>query len=224
MFNHLFSPIRINSLEIKNRIAYPSLGLLYSYERKLNDRYYNFYREIAKGGAGIVTVGPVGIDYVGSGLATIALTEDEDIPAFLKLTENIKAEGASPWIQLFHAGAYSHSFVIDNKQAIGPSAVYSPYTKATPREMSLEDIKTVQRAFADAARRAKEAGFEGVELIASAGYLITQFLSPCETQEPMNMGAAWKTGCAFPGRSSNSAAGKWERTSPWESGWPETIL
>ncbi|MDO9263882.1 MAG: hypothetical protein Q7U02_07940, partial [Desulfosalsimonadaceae bacterium] len=67
MYPYLFSPIFINKLEIKNRITYPSLGLLYSYDSSLNDRYYNFFKERARGGAGIVTVGPVGIDDLGAG-------------------------------------------------------------------------------------------------------------------------------------------------------------
>jgi 2,4-dienoyl-CoA reductase (NADPH2) len=58
MFEKLFQPITINKTEIKNRIVYPSLALNYSDDRKLNNRYMNFYREKAKGGAGIVTVGP----------------------------------------------------------------------------------------------------------------------------------------------------------------------
>lgn len=64
MYKNLFSPITINKLEIKNRIAYPALGVLYSYDRKLNDRYYNYFSEKARGGAGIVTVGPVGVDFI----------------------------------------------------------------------------------------------------------------------------------------------------------------
>ncbi|RPI91534.1 MAG: hypothetical protein EHM32_10490 [Spirochaetales bacterium] len=73
MFPHLFSPITINGLEVKNRVAYPALGLLYSYDGTLNDRYYEYFREKAKGGAGIVTVGPVGIDKAGSGLIVLSL-------------------------------------------------------------------------------------------------------------------------------------------------------
>ncbi|MCP4718106.1 MAG: hypothetical protein GY860_01500, partial [Desulfobacteraceae bacterium] len=52
MYTHLFSPITINTRQIRNRIAYPSLGLLYSYDTKLNDKYYHFFDEIARGGAG----------------------------------------------------------------------------------------------------------------------------------------------------------------------------
>ena len=67
MYKNLLSPITINKLEIRNRVVYPSLGLLYSYDGTLNDRYYEYFREKAAGGTGLVTVGPVGIDFIGSG-------------------------------------------------------------------------------------------------------------------------------------------------------------
>ena len=106
MFPHLFSPITINRLEVKNRVAYPALGLLYSYDGKLNDRYYEYFREKARGGAGIVTVGPVGIDLAGSGVIVLSLAGDESIEPFRKLATIIKEAGARAWVH-FHAGAYA---------------------------------------------------------------------------------------------------------------------
>ncbi len=197
MFDNLFSPVRINKLEIKNRIAYPSLGLLFSYDTKLNDRYYNFYKEIAKGGAGIVTVGPVGIDFLGSGFVPLSLAGDEAIPSFKILTKQIKEEGASPWIQLFHAGAYTHPFLINEETPLAPSAVFSKYSKTTPKEMTADDIMSVQNAFADGALRARESGFEGVEIIASAGYLITQFLSPLKNERSDEYGGSFENRTRF---------------------------
>ncbi len=198
MYRYLFSPIRINRLEIKNRIAYPSLGLLFSYDSKLNDRYYHFFRERARGGAGIVTVGPVGVDFLGSGILALSIAGDEAVPDFTTVTRIIKEEGARAWIQLFHAGAYSHPFLIDGKDPIAPSAVYSKYSKATPREMTLADIDQVQDAFAAAARRAVAAGFDGVEIIGSAGYLITQFLSPLTNRRTDPYGGSFENRLRFP--------------------------
>ncbi|MBI9089614.1 MAG: FAD-dependent oxidoreductase [Desulfobacterium sp.] len=198
MYTNLFSPININTLEIKNRIAYPSLGVLFSYDRKLNDRYHHFFSEIAKGGAGIVTVGPVGVDYIGSGIATLGIDNDEAIPEFQKLTRSIRENGASPWIQLFHAGGYSHPFLIDNQTPLAPSPIFSNYSKTMPKEMNHEDIDTVQASFARAAMRAREAGFDGVEIIASAGYLMTQFLSPLKNQRTDGYGGSFENRTRFP--------------------------
>lgn len=198
MFKHLFSPIRINKLEIKNRIAYPSLGLLYSYDSKLNDRYYNYFREKARGGAGIVTVGPVGVDYLGSGLIALSLANDDAIPSFKTLADIIKSEGARAWVQLFHAGAYSHPMLIGGEKPIAPSAEICRYSKTTPKEMTIEDIRAVQKAFADSAARAVEAGFDGVEIIGSAGYLITQFLSPLKNKRTDEYGGSFENRLRFP--------------------------
>ncbi len=198
MYHHLFSPIRINRLEIKNRIAYPALGLLYSHDRNLNDRYYHYFREKAAGGAGIVTVGPVGVDFIGSGLLVLSLDEDRAISDFRKLTDIIRSEGASPWVQLFHAGAYSHPILINGQTPMAPSSIHSNYSKTTPREMTPEDIQQVRVSFKEAALRAKEAGFDGVEVIASGGYLLTQFLSPLRNQRCDEYGGSFENRLRFP--------------------------
>jgi len=198
MLERLFSPIAINTLEIKNRIVYPALGMLYSYDSKLNDRYYHYFREKALGGAGIVTVGPVGVDFLGSGMLALSLADDDAIPSFKKLTSIIKENGARAWIQLFHAGAYSHPVLINNEKPLAPSPIFSKYSGTTPKEMTTQDIQEVQDAFANAARRAKEAGFDGVEIIASAGYLITQFLSPLRNQRTDQYGGSFENRVRFP--------------------------
>ncbi|TAL30652.1 MAG: FAD-dependent oxidoreductase [Spirochaetes bacterium] len=197
MFPYLFSPITINKCEIKNRIVYPSLGLLYSYDGKLNDRYVNYFRERARGGAGVVTVGPVGVDLVGIGSVAMSLANDREIPSFKSLAAGIKSEGARAWVQLYHAGAYAYSFLINNEKQIAPSAVYSKMSKSTPRAMTIEDIKKLQEDFTLAALRAKEAGFDGVEIIASAGYLITQFLSPLKNLRTDEYGGSFDNRVRF---------------------------
>jgi 2,4-dienoyl-CoA reductase (NADPH2) len=198
MYRYLFSSIRINTLEIKNRIAYPSLGLLYSRDGKLNGRYFNYFQERANGGAGLVTVGPVGVDFIGSGAIALSFAHDEAMLDFRKLSGIIKDGGARAWVQLFHAGAYSHPMFVDGQQPIAPSAVYSRYSQTTPREMTVEDIHQVQEAFAQAAERAKAAGFDGVEILASAGYLITQFLSPRTNQRTDDYGGSFENRVRFP--------------------------
>ncbi len=198
MFENLFSPITINKTEVKNRIAYPALGLLYSYDGKLNDRYFNYFAERARGGAGIVTVGPVGFDQVGSGPVAMQIGTDEAIPEFARLTAMIRKEGARAWIQLFHAGAYSYSKLLGGPDPIAPSAVYSNYMKSVPREMTLDDIHQTREGFVKAAERAKEAGFDGVEIICSAGYLITQFLSPLKNIRTDEYGGSFENRTRFP--------------------------
>lgn len=198
MYEHLFSPITVNSTEIKNRIAYPALGLLYSYDGKLNERYYSYFQEKARGGAGIVTVGPVGIDKAGSGFIALSLAKDENVEPFSRLASLIQSEGARAWVQLFHAGAYSFSMLLEGERPMAPSAVFSKYSKEMPREMTIDDIKNTQRNYVAAARRARDAGFDGVEIIASAGYLITQFLSPLKNLRTDEYGGSFENRVRFP--------------------------
>jgi len=198
MFSHLFSPIVINKTEIKNRIFYPALGLLYSFDGKLNDRYVNYFVERAKGGAGIVTVGPVGFNMVGSGPVALQIGTDDAIPSFKHLTRLIQEHGARAWIQLFHAGAYSYSKLMGGPDPIAPSAVFSNYNKTMPREMTIDDIKQTQEEFVRAAERAREAGFDGVEIIGSAGYLITEFLSPLTNKRTDEYGGSFENRVRFP--------------------------
>jgi len=198
MYKNLFSPIKINRLEIRNRIVYPSLGTLLSYDGKPNDRYINFFKEKAKGGAGIVTVGPIGIDELGSGFLLLALKNDDDIPGMTGISSAIQKEGARAWVQLFHAGAYAHPIIINGKKPMAPSPVYSKYSKVTPFEMTIADIHNVQDAYARAAARAQEAGYDGVEILASGGYLITQFLSPLKNQRTDEYGGSFENRIRFP--------------------------
>lgn len=198
MFTNLFSPIIINTVEVRNRIAYPSMGLLYSNDGSFNDRYYDYFREKARGGAGIVTVGPVGIDKVGGMGVTLSLKSDEAVPAFAKCAGIIKNEGARAWVQLFHAGGYAASWLIDGEIPMAPSSVYNSYSKETPREMSTADIQETVENFIRSAERAREAGFDGVEIIASAGYLITQFLSPIRNIRKDEYGGIFENRSRFP--------------------------
>lgn len=186
----IFEPIYINKTEIKNRIVYPALNLLYSVDGTLNERHKAFYSERARGGAGIVTVGPVGIGEMGSGPTMLSIASDSDIPAFAAIARIIQSQGARAWMQLFHAGAYMRPDQLGGRQPLGPSAVYNMYSKVTPREMSLDDILNVQEDFARCAERAQQAGFDGIEVIASAGYLLSQFLSPLRNKREDQYGGS----------------------------------
>jgi 2,4-dienoyl-CoA reductase (NADPH2) len=175
----LFSPIMINRCEIKNRISMPAFGLLYcGGDRRPTERLINFYQARAKGGCGLIIVGGVGISLEGSGLVLPTIETDEYIPDWQRLAEAVHRPGARLFLQLFHSGRYQHSILAGGKQAVAPSAVPSHYTRETPRALTPEEIVGIEDNYAAAARRCVEAEVDGVEIIASAGYLISQFLSP----------------------------------------------
>ena len=197
MFPLLFDPIKVGTLEIPNRILMPAMGTMFTMDQKLNEKHCRFYEKRAEGGAGVIVVGPVSIDLLGSGGILLSLRDDSFIPDFQNLVRRIHDNGSRIMVQLFHAGRYSFSMFLDGKEPIAPSAVRSRYTGEVPREMTHDDIEQVQDAFARAAGRAREAGLDGVEIICSAGYLISQFLSPVTNQRTDEYGGSRENRARF---------------------------
>ena len=176
-FKKLFEPITIHNVEIKNRLVMPSMGLLYSTDYTFNPRYRTFYWERARGGVGLMTIGPASIDTVGSVPFMVGLHDDSFVEPLKKFIDELHREtDVKVAVQLLHMGRYAFSF-LTGQQAIAPSPIPSKLTGETPKEMTKDDIERVKGAYALAARRAKEVGFDLIEVLACTGYLITQFLS-----------------------------------------------
>jgi len=177
-FIKLFQPITINRAVIKNRLVMPAMGLAFTQDYSFNERFRAFYRERAYGGVGLMTIGPIAIDQAGSAPFMPELFSGKNIEPLAGFIEAIKKEtGVRTATQLFHMGRNAYSFLF-GLTPIAPSPVPSQLTKQTPREMNREDIAQVQEAFAQAAGRAKQAGFDLVEIVGCTGYLVSQFLSP----------------------------------------------
>jgi 2,4-dienoyl-CoA reductase (NADPH2) len=177
-FPHLFSPITIKSMEIRNRIVMTAMHLGYTPTGEVTERLIAFYRERARGGVGLIIAGGCPIDDCAGMKSMIGLYDDCFIPGLESLTSAIKGEGAKTAAQLYQAGRYTHSAMIGGRKPFSASAVRSKLTGETPRALGLEEIPRVQESYASAALRAKKSGFDAVEILGSAGYLISQFFSP----------------------------------------------
>ena len=177
-FSYLFSPITINNMDLKNRIVMTAMHLAYTPKGEVTDRLIAFYAKRAMGGVGLVIVGGCPVDEYGGMPSMIAIHDDSYIPGLESLTHAVKSRGAKIAAQLYQAGRYTHSSMIGGRKPFSSSAVRSKLTGETPRALELEEIPGVQDSFAKAALRAKRAGFDAVEILGSAGYLISQFLSP----------------------------------------------
>lgn len=197
MYELFWEPKKIRGVEFTNRLYMPAMTLGFSWDRKLTDRHVRFWERRARGGCGAIVVGPVGIDFIGSGLMHLALDSDEAVEGFGKLADGLHAHGCRVIVQLFHGGRYVMGMLIGGKQPIAPSAITSDFSKETPREMTLEDIEQVQGDFAGAAQRAREAGLDGVEILGSAGYLISQFLSPLTNMRTDGYGGSFEARTRF---------------------------
>ena len=177
-FVRLFEPITINKVEVPNRIVMPSMGLWYTDNYDFNDRLKAFYRARAHGGVGLMTVGPVAIDRVGSAPFMPGLFDDRNLESLTEFVAEIHRDTETKLAtQLFQMGRYAFS-LLSGETPIAPSPIPSKLTRETPREMTLEDIEMVQDSFVQAAVRAKAVGFDLIEILGCTGYLVSQFLSP----------------------------------------------
>ena len=197
MEDPLFQPIRINRLDVKNRIYLPAMHLGMAVDYQVTDQLTAFYAERAKGGAGMICVGYATVDHLSGNTQNIGAHDDGFIPGLKQLAAAISDNGARSAVQLNHAGRYNFSFFLDGKQPVAPSPVASRLTGETPREMSLTDIRQTIEAFAAAARRVKVAGFNAVEVLCGTGYLISEFLSPLTNRRTDHYGGSLKNRMRF---------------------------
>jgi 2,4-dienoyl-CoA reductase (NADPH2) len=172
-FIKLFEPLKIKNLEIRNRIVLPAMALNFTPDGFIGDKFSNFYAERAKGGVGLIIIGGCQIEARGAAPGFVSVDDDKFIPGLTAFAKRMHDHGAKVVAQLYHAGAYAIS-----PKAVSSSAIRSNLTKMVPKELSIDEIKDVQEIHAKAAERVREAGFDGIELLGSAGYLINQFLSP----------------------------------------------
>ena len=177
----LFSPAQIGTLQLRNRLVMTPIHLGYSPKGVVNDQLIEFYRARARGGVGLIIVGGCGIDQIGNAFGMTQLDDDRFIPGLRQLVDAVHAEGAKIVPQLYQAGRYAHS-AMTGQPSVAPSPIPSRLTGQTPVELTMEKIGEIIASFVSAAKRAQTAGFDGVEILASAGYLISQFLSPLTNQ------------------------------------------
>jgi len=181
----LFSPIKIGNLTLRNRIVMPPMATAIEGPEgsredtgQPSDATVAYYAERARKGVGMIIVEHTYITKQGKAhKGQLGLDNDDAIPAFERLARAIKENGAVAAIQLNHAGAAANPDVTGH-EPVGPSDKPNPRSERKPRGMTKEEILEVQDFFASAARRAKLAGFDAVEVHSAHGYLGSQFLSP----------------------------------------------
>jgi len=178
----LFSPLRIKSLTLKNRIVMPPMTtLLAGPNGEITDRLIAFYAARAQGGAALITVETAEVHPYTHNVSLgdrgfTAIYDDRFLAGFRRLTDQLHAAGAKVSLQLHHAGGAM--MMLDPAQPpLAPSAIPCP-GGAVPRALAIAEIEEIVEAFGAGARRAREAGFDAVDIHGGHGYLIAQFLSP----------------------------------------------
>jgi len=193
----LFQPIEINEVPVRNRICMPAMNLNYCDEYRVTDRLVEFYAERARGGVGMLVTGCATVDDRSGGHHFMGAHADEFVPGLRRVAAAIQAEGAAAFIQLNHLGRYAPSATIGGKQALAPSAVASRLTREVPHALELHEVASLIDAFAEAGRRVKEAGFDGLEVLSGTGYLVSEFLSPLTNQRTDRYGGSLENRMRF---------------------------
>lgn len=173
-FRHLFSPIKIGKLEIANRICMLPMTTGYSEaDDSVGGRMVRFFAERARWGPGIMFAPFSPVD-AGSPVEP-GIYHDRFIPGARLLTEGVHSFGPRIFAQLIIS---YHIKFKDVAEVVGPSAVWNGIMRCNPRPLTGEEIGWIAGRYGEAARRCREAGFDGVELLAGGGYLLNRFLSP----------------------------------------------
>lgn len=176
---NLFSPCRIGTIEVKNRIVMPPMQTSYAdHKGFITDRQIDYYRERAKGGVGLIIFEHTGVLEQGKASPNMTLIcGDEHVYGFRNLIGAVHGGGAKLAVQLNHAGRQTSS-KITGTSLVAPSPIPCPVQKEMPRELSIDEICKIVDAFAEAAARVKKSGADAVEIHMAHGYLIDEFLSP----------------------------------------------
>ncbi|MBE2290819.1 MAG: NADH:flavin oxidoreductase/NADH oxidase [Chitinophagaceae bacterium] len=205
----LFSPLRIRSVEFRNRIAVSPMCQYSATDGMANDWHMVHLGSRAVGGAGLVVAEATAVTPEGRiSAGDLGLWNDEQIGPLQRITSFIVAQGAVPGIQLAHAGRkasltepWNGDTQLPHEQGgwttVAPSAIAYAADRATPRALTVQEIHDLVKAFGAAAKRAAQAGFKVLELHGAHGYLINEFLSPLSNTRTDEYGGSFENRIRF---------------------------
>lgn len=178
MYRKLFEPMNIGNLEIKNRFIVPAMDSHYTNEEhQFTSQALNYYGERAKGGFGLIITEYLCVSEEGlAGKTQAGIYDDRFLPMLTALTGRIHEEGGRIFAQLHHAGREQGDGATDLER-VGASYIPAKGKLKKIHELTTGEVHIVIEKFVEAAKRAKEAGFDGVEIHGAHGYLLHQFLS-----------------------------------------------
>lgn len=188
------SPLKVGSHVLPNRFV---MGSMHTGLEGHQDRFAQlgrFYAERARGGAALIVTGGFSPNMAGRIKDEhCTITNVADIDAHREITGQVHDPGGRILLQLLHAGRYAY-----NPQPVAPSPLKSPINRTAPAELSHEAILQTIQDYADTAGRALEAGYDGIEIMGSEGYLMSQFLSEYTNHRTDEWGGSWESRLRFP--------------------------
>ncbi|KZN96401.1 NADPH dehydrogenase NamA [Aeribacillus pallidus] len=192
----LFSPFTIKDVTLKNRIAMSPMCMYSAANKKgfLEDFHFTHYISRAVGQVGLIILEATAVTPEGRiSELDLGIWEDDHIIKLAELVQQIKSYGAKTGIQLAHAGRKSNV----SGDIFAPSSIPFDQNSRTPKELTKEQIKETVEKFQLGAKRAKDAGFDIIEIHAAHGYLINEFLSPLSNKRNDEYGGSLKNRYRF---------------------------
>jgi len=194
----VFEPMKINGLELKNRMVVSAMVTNYcTPDGKATEKFIAYHEHKAKGGWGLIITEDYAVTPTAGGFVNLpGLWVDGQIESHRKLTERVHAAGGKIAAQIYHAGRETSS-AVTGVQPVAPSAVREPSMPETPRELTIPEIHTLVEQFGDCAKRAKAAGFDAVEVHGAHGYLAGAFASPFSNKRSDEYGGTIRNRARF---------------------------
>lgn len=208
---HLFEPINIGGLELKNRIVFPAVTTLFDthYDFRGQNRSLDFYAEVARGGAGLVTIGALQALYPGRREDRVAINQDKYLPALGQWVDAVHQNGAKAAAQLAVWNYWAPGGVGTAAENVSPSGIVTVPQGGYPQGFDLEkmgvitrpltvaEIARMEQEIADAAARAVDAGFDAIEIPAVSGNLFSRFITPHTNRRDDNYGGSLENRLRF---------------------------
>ncbi len=194
MYNQLLSPLDLGWITIKNRVL---MGSMHTNLEEIPggfERAAVYYAERARGQAGIIVTGGIAPNEEGCIAAQAAkMAGPQDVAHHRLITEAVHHEGGVICMQILHTGRYGY-----HAKIVAPSAIQAPINFFKPREMAPDDIERTINDYIQCAVLAKEAGYDGVEIMGSEGYLINQFIAKRTNKRTDEWGGTYENRIKFP--------------------------
>ena len=194
----LFDPVTINNMRLKNRMVRSATweGMC-APDGRPTQKLTDCYTDLARGGVGLIITGYTFVRPEGRQLAgKMGIHDDRFAPDYERLTEAVHSVGGTIAVQLVHAGGQT-SAEAAGQQPVAPSAVAVAQFPQIPSALDEKQISVIVGSFGAAAGRAKQWGFDGIQLHGAHGYLINQFLSPLTNRRTDNYGGSVENRCRF---------------------------
>ncbi|HET7724913.1 MAG TPA: FAD-dependent oxidoreductase [Propionibacteriaceae bacterium] len=177
--DHLFSPLRIGSLDLAHRGIMPAMVTnLCGPDGSVTDPFIAYHVARARGGVALILTEAAYVHRTGKGFPhQLGIDDDALLPGLHRLTSAVHDAGGKIGVQLYHGGRQA-SIAVNGGTVVAPSPIPCPVVQAMPHELTVEEIGELVVAFVQAGVRAQEAGFDAIEVHGAHGYLVNEFLSP----------------------------------------------